>query len=137
MRLLILISMIFMLWACGSHKNMMSHAYPLDGTWIPVRQEFGGMTLHAAAFNHQSLILKDSTYTVMAESVDKGIVQYHDQKMDIYGREGVNAGKHFTALYKFDHGQLTICYDLKGGSYPSDFTTKANTMLFLAEFKRQ
>ena len=29
--------------------------------------------------------------------------------MDIYGREGVNAGKHFTAIYKMESDQLTIC----------------------------
>jgi hypothetical protein len=44
-------------------------------------------------------VIIDSNYTLTAESVDKGIVKYGSgDKMDIYGKEGVNMGKHFTAI---------------------------------------
>ncbi len=56
--------------------------------------------------------------------------------MDIYGKEGVNAGKHFTAIYKYDNEQLTICYNLSGDSYPKTFETKSKSRLFLSVFKK-
>jgi uncharacterized protein (TIGR03067 family) len=48
----------------------------LNGTWAPVKQEFAGQTLPAATFEKQTLVIADCTYTVTAESVDKGVVMY-------------------------------------------------------------
>lgn len=56
--------------------------------------------------------------------------------MDIYGKEGVNTGKHFAAIYKLNNEKLTICYNLNGDSYPSDFETKSRPALFLSVFKK-
>jgi uncharacterized protein (TIGR03067 family) len=104
---------------------------------VPVKQELGGILLPAAAFEKQKLILEDSAYTLTAESADKGIVKYKDDKMDIYGKDGVNSGKHFTAIYKFENGELTICYNLAGDSYPETFETKNKPMYFLSVFKKE
>ncbi len=108
-----------------------------NGIWIPIKQEMGGKSLPKAAYETQKLILKDSTYTLIAESVDKGIVRINDNKIDIYGKEGVNAGQHFTAIYKYENQQLIICYNLKGDSYPLSFETKPKTLLFLSVFQRE
>ena len=108
----------------------------LNGTWIPVSQEIGGKVLPSAAFQNQELLLDDSTYRFTAESVDKGVVRYQGNKMDIYGKDGVNAGKHFTAIYKFENGILTICYNLAGDSYPASFTTMGKPLYFLTAFKK-
>jgi uncharacterized protein (TIGR03067 family) len=107
----------------------------LNGTWIPVSEEIGGKVLPAAAFQDQKLVLDDSTYLFSAESVDKGVVRLHGNKMDIYGKDGVNAGKHFTAIFKFDNGILTICYNLAGDSYPESFATAGKPLYFLSTFK--
>lgn len=64
------------------------------------------------------------------------MLKYHSGQMDIYGKEGINAGKHFTAIYKLDNDQLTICYNLAGDSYPTGFETKSKQALFLSEFKK-
>jgi hypothetical protein len=72
----------------------------------------------------------------MAESVDKGVVKYKEDKIDIYGKDGVNAGKHFTALFKLENGLLTICYNLKGDNYPESFDTKGKPLFFLSVFKK-
>jgi len=56
--------------------------------------------------------------------------------MDVYGREGVNAGKHFTSIYKLENEQLSVCYNLGGDSYPESFDTKGKPKYFLAVFKR-
>ena len=137
MRLITFISILIFGLACAGTKNMSGKSNRFNGTWIPVQQEFGGTILPSAAFAKQKLIISDSNYTVIAESVDKGVVQYKDDKMDIYGKEGVNAGKHFTAIYKYENSQLTICYNLSGDSYPQAFETKSKPTLFLSVFKRE
>lgn len=90
----------------------------------------------AEAFDGQKLLLEDLNYTLTAESIDRGIVTYDGDKMDIFGKEGVNAGKHFTAIYKLDHDELTICYNLKGDRYPIAFDTKGNPLFFMSVFKK-
>ena len=108
----------------------------LDGAWKPVYQEINGMILPEQSFKSQLLTISDSTYTLVAESVDKGVLRYSAAKMDIYGREGVNKGKHFTCIYKLEGDKLTICYNLRGDKYPDDFVTKGLQMYFLSVFSR-
>jgi|ERR1700733_11643239 len=109
----------------------------LMGAWIPVTQAMAGKPIPKAVFDKDKLILSDSTYTMMAESIDKGVVKYNGNKMDIYGRQGANAGQHFTAIYKFENGQLTICYNLKGDSYPETFDTAGKPLFFVSVFKKE
>lgn len=109
----------------------------LNGTWLPIKQEMGGKPFPKAIYENQQLIIDDSAYTVIAESVDKGVVTYKDNKMDIYGKEGVNAGKHFTAIYKYANEELTVCYNLAGDSYPEAFETKGKPLFFLSVFKKE
>jgi len=123
--------------SCNTPKKATTSANPLNGTWIPVKQEIGGSALAPASFAKQKLIINDSNYTLIAESVDKGAVVCKDDKMDIYGREGVNAGKHFTAIYKLENGQLSICYNLSGNSYPEAFETKGKPGFFLSIFQKE
>jgi len=137
MRLVTFISILIFSFGCAGTKNTAGKPNKFNGTWIPVQQEIGGTSLPPAAFAKQKLIISDSNYTFIAESVDKGIIRYKDDKMDIYGKEGVNAGKHFTAIYKYENSQLTICYNLSGDSYPEAFETKSKTTLFLSVFKRE
>lgn len=134
------ITFIFLLifgLSCTSSKNAAKSLNKLNGSWVPIKQEIGGTVLPEAAFKTQKLIISDSNYTFSAESVDKGVVKYRDNKMDIYGKEGVNTGKHFTAIYKYENEQLTICYNLAGDSYPETFETKGKRTLFLCVFKKE
>lgn len=136
MRLLFLVWLSFIGLFCTGPKKTIMTTNPLYGTWIPVKQEIGGMALPAPAFAKQKLEISDSTYTMTAESVDKGTVTFSGNKMDIYGKEGVNSGKHFTAIYKYENEELTICYNLAGNSYPESFETKGKPMYFMAVFKK-
>ena len=122
--------------SCATTKNTNANSNILNGIWIPVKEEIGGQELPALVFAKQKLVISDSTYTFTAESIDKGIVKYSGDKMDIYGKEGVNAGKHFAAIYKYKPAQLTICYNLAGDSYPVAFETKSKPLLFLCVFKK-
>jgi uncharacterized protein (TIGR03067 family) len=137
MQFLTFISLLIIGLSTANTKNPTMQQNKLNGTWLPIQQEMGGTSLPKAAFEGQKLIINDSLYTVIAESVDKGVVRYKEDKMDIYGREGVNAGKHFTAIYKYENEQLTVCYNLAGDSYPDGFETKGKKMFFLSVFKRE
>jgi uncharacterized protein (TIGR03067 family) len=124
--------------SCFSTKKAVAQTNQLNGTWVPVKQEIGGKDLPKAVYEKQKLVIIDSNYIVSAESIDKGTVRYgDDNKMDIYGKEGVNTGRHFTAIYKFENDQLTICYNLAGDSYPDSFETQSRATLFLSIFKKQ
>ena len=144
MRLISFISLLLLGVSWTNTKYATMEPNKLNGTWLPVKQEMGGVLLPKAAFENQKLIISDSTYTVIAESIDKGVVKYKDDKMDIYGKDGVNFGKHFTAIYKFENlptgqagEQLTICYNLSGDSYPETYETKGKPMYFLSVFKKE
>lgn len=137
MRPLLIFSCICLTVGCAISKKNATSSNALNGSWTPIKQEIGGKELPAAAFQAQKLIIHDSIYTFTAESVDKGTVNYKGKQMDIYGKEGVNAGKHFTAIYKLDNGQLTICYNLSGDAYPEAFETKSKPTLFLSVFKKE
>ena len=106
----------------------------LDGKWKPVYQELGGTKLPEETFKKQMLTISDSTYALVAESVDKGVLKYGNGKMDIFGRDGVNKGKHFMTIYKVEAERLTICYNLAGDSYPETFSTSGHLAYFLSVF---
>ncbi|MFI5154378.1 MAG: TIGR03067 domain-containing protein [Chitinophagales bacterium] len=136
MRLFTTLILLCLSIACNTPKKITAKSNPLNGTWTPVKQEMAGSVLPAAAFENQKLILADSTYTFSAESVDKGIVTLGNGKMDIYGKEGVNTGKHFTAIYKLENDQLTVCYNLAGDMYPEAFDTKGKPKYFLCVYRK-
>ncbi|MBK7562275.1 MAG: TIGR03067 domain-containing protein [Chitinophagaceae bacterium] len=135
MRLLTFITLLILGSSCGTAKKALN-ATILNGDWTPIKQEMGGKEFPPAVFEKQKLIIHDSSYTLIAESVDKGILKYSDHNMDIYGKEGVNSGKHFTAIYKFENKQLTICYNLMGNGYPESYETKGKPLYFLSVFKK-
>jgi uncharacterized protein (TIGR03067 family) len=137
MRSIISPSFLILCFVCSSTINITAQSNQLNGSWKPIKEEFNGSALPPGSFEKQKLIMSDSNYTFIAESVDKGVAWYKDGKMDIYGRDGVNAGKHFTAIYKFENEQLLICYNLSGDKYPESFETKDKPTYFLSTFKKE
>ena len=137
MRMLLFLILLLVNVSCTSTKKSTAMPNKLNGTWVPVKLEIGGQMLPAASFEKQRLIINDSAYTFIAESVDKGVLTYKDDKLDIFGKDGVNKGKHFTAIYKFENEQLIICYNLAGDVYPATYETKDKPMYFLATFRRE
>jgi len=136
MRFIIICTYLLLAFSCSTRKSNSNGPIVLNGSWTPVKQEIAGKELPPAMFQNQKLVINDSTYKFTAESVDKGIITFKNGKMDIFGKEGVNAGKHFTAIYKLDNGQLTICYNLRGDTCPVAFETKSSPALFLSSFKK-
>ena len=137
MRNSILIFVIICIISCAGSKNSTGNGHQLNGSWVAVFQEFGGNPLPATAYDNQKLIISDSNFTVIAESVDKGTVKVSSNQLDIFGKEGVNKGKHFTAIFKLENNELTICYNLKGTEYPAEFNTKGKPLYFLSRFKKE
>jgi uncharacterized protein (TIGR03067 family) len=121
---------------CFASQVAFSQPKELLGNWMPMKQEFAGKPVAKAYFENQKLIIGDGTYIVIAESTDKGTVTYNGNKLDIYGTEGINKGKHFMAIYSLEKGELTICYNLAGDSYPESMDTKGKPMYFLSVFKK-
>lgn len=136
MRSVLSFSLMIISFGCSSTKSVTAKPGELNGVWVPIHQEMGGQQLPASFYEKQKLTITDNTYTLVAESVDKGEVNYNGNKMDIYGKDGVNNGKHFTAIFKIENGQLAICYNLAGDSYPKAFETKDQPMFFLSVFKK-
>ena len=137
MRNSILLFVIICIISCAGSKNSTGNGHQLNGGWVAVFQEFGGNPLPATAYDNQKLIISDSNFTVIAESVDKGTVKVSSNQLDIFGKEGVNKGKHFTAIFKLENNELTICYNLKGTEYPAEFNTKGKPLYFLSRFKKE
>jgi len=137
MRSITFSSLFILCLVCISSINVTAQSNLLNGSWKPVKLEIDGSALPPETFEKQKLIISDSNYTFIAESVDKGIARYKDGKMDIYGKDGVNNGKHFTAIYKFENEILLICYNLAGDKYPETFETKGKPTYFLATFKKE
>ena len=113
-------------------------AEALQGTWLPSKAELGGKDFPAKNFK---LEVKGDTYTVTAESPDKGTVKLNPsakpKEMDITGTDGPNKGKTFKAIYELDADTLKICYDLSGNGRPTEFKTKAGSKELLVTYKRE
>jgi uncharacterized protein (TIGR03067 family) len=137
MRIIFVTTLLVFIAACTGSKKITGSSNQLNGVWVPVKQYLGGTELPKAAFEMQKLFISDSNYTFTAESTDKGVVTYTGNKMDIYSKEGVNAGKHYTAIYKLENGELSICYNLAGNGYPETFETKGNPLYFFCVFKKE
>jgi uncharacterized protein (TIGR03067 family) len=131
-----LLSALLLVAVTGFRPVTPPPANELNGSWLPVKQASAGTPIPPAAFEKQSLVMNGNTYVFTAESVDKGEVIYADGKMDIYGKEGVNTGKHFMAIYKLDKNELSICYNLKGDGYPESFDTNGRPLHFLSVYKK-
>jgi uncharacterized protein (TIGR03067 family) len=113
----------------------------MEGDWSPVMAELGGAKLPPEPLKTIKLTLKDGKYTVViGDKIDKGTYKIDAAKkpkeLDITGTEGSNKGKKFLAIYELNGDTLKVCYDLSGKERPTEFATKADTQLFLAEYKR-
>ena len=134
MKSTILIPLLIIIMSCSGNKN---NSGLLNGSWVPVKQEIGGKILPEESYKDQKLIISDSTYSFEAESPDRGIIKYKGNRMDIYGKEGVNTGNHITAIFKYDSGRLAICYNLLGSEYPPTFETSGKPLYFLSVFVKE
>ncbi len=109
----------------------------IDGNWKPFYQEINGSSIPPMEFEHQLLILTDTTYIMKTGYLDEGTIQHANGKMDITGTSGVNKGNHFKATYYRNYDTLILCYDLTGKIYPKQFKTFPNSNLFICKFLKK
>ncbi|MFT3907990.1 MAG: hypothetical protein QM737_01080 [Ferruginibacter sp.] len=138
MRSILLFFMLVVCFSCSSTKNVKAQANELNGAWVPIYQELGGKAMADSLYPQQKLVINDTTYTYTAApgAVDRGIIKFNGNHMDIYAIEGANKGRHIPVLYKYEDGKLTICYDLADLKYPIEFETKSSPLYFLSVFVR-
>ena len=67
---------------------------------MPVKQEMNGNLFPDSILINQQLIIKETIFTVILNTIDQGIIKYEVNHMDINSSVEVNKGKHFTAIYK-------------------------------------
>jgi uncharacterized protein (TIGR03067 family) len=113
----------------------------LEGTWVIVSAELGEKTL-TEDFKGLKLVVKGDSYTVtIGKTVDRGTVKIDPAKtpktMDLVGVEGPNKGKTILAIYEIQADKLKVCYDLAGKDRPTEFKTKKNGLIFLANYQRE
>lgn len=118
-----------------------SDTQAIQGTWALASAELAGKPFPEQLVKSMSLTMKDGRYTVMVgQGKDEGTAKIDSSKtpktMDVTGTDGPNKGKTLLAIYKLDGDSLTICYDLSGKAYPTEFKSKPDTKLFLVEYKR-
>jgi uncharacterized protein (TIGR03067 family) len=135
MRPLFVFILLLFTIACATQPKIGTGSKKLNGTWVPVKQVLAGNVLPKAYYAKQKMIIRDSTYVVEAESMDRGKILVRKNKIDIYGKEGVNKGRHFTAIYKIENNQLIICYNLGGIGFPESFETEGKPLYFLSIFE--
>ena len=59
------------------------------------------------------------------------------RSLDLVGREGPNAGRHFRAIVEIDGDLLTVCYDLDGGERPSSTEPQDDLLLLTITYARE
>jgi uncharacterized protein (TIGR03067 family) len=77
----------------------------------------------------------------VGNQVDSGTLKVDKTKfprtMQITGVKGPNEGKTLLAIYQVVGDNMTICYDLSGQAYPSEFESLPGTQLFLVNYQRE
>jgi uncharacterized protein (TIGR03067 family) len=111
------------------------------GKWKITGAEFGGRKLPSKEFENLILELDETSYQLIDEKViDSGMLELSANavpaSLTVTGLFGVNKGKTFQCIFKFEQDQLIMCYNLGGDSYPASFETFENTLLYLVRYKR-
>jgi uncharacterized protein (TIGR03067 family) len=114
----------------------------MQGVWKPATAEIAGKPFPDEVLKTMKLVVSDGKYTVtVGEQTDEGTVKLdpaqEPRALDIVGTKGPNQGKTILAIYELTDTTLRVCYDLSGKARPKEFKTKADTKLFLVEYKRQ
>jgi uncharacterized protein (TIGR03067 family) len=141
MKLLFLGVLSLMLAATTQAGDDQADSKALQGTWLPASAELAGKPFPEQFRKSLTLTIKDDHYTVMAEQKYEGTLKLDAGKtpktMEIKGTQGPNQGKTIPAIYKVEGDSLTICYNLAGKDFPTEFKSKTGTKLFLVEYKRE
>lgn len=139
-KLFLLLSVGYLAFLPVSFQKAEDERKSLEGTWVLMTAELGGRKMPDEGFKDTQLVLTEGRYTYQNDHGTFKLAAAEEAKtlkgMDIAGTDGPNKGKTFLAIYELTGDTLKICYDLAGKTRPTEFTTKAGTMQFLATYKK-
>jgi uncharacterized protein (TIGR03067 family) len=109
----------------------------LDGWWIAIDGEIGGVPLPQEALSELPLRVENGTFRFGS---DEGcaVLNRHvrPRTLDIIPTRGPNRGRIVPAIIDLTDTSLRICCDLSGTSRPPTFASPAGTRRFLANYRR-
>jgi uncharacterized protein (TIGR03067 family) len=125
-----------------STTSRAADAASLDGTWLALTAELGGVRQPPAVVTNIVLKMAEGKYEVtVAGHPDKGTCKVDasakPKTMDITGTEGPNAGRNIPAIYELTGDKLKICYGLKGSLRPTEFKSNPGTQQYLVVYQRK
>lgn len=139
-KLFLLVSVGYLALLPVNFRQTADEKKKVEGTWILMTAELNGRKMSDEGFKDTQLVLTDGRYDYQNDHGTYKLISSDDPKatkaMDIVGVDGPNKGKTFLAIYELTGDTLKICYDLAGKTRPTEFTTKAGTMQFLATYKK-
>ena len=119
----------------------------LVGTWIVSRAEFAGNSLSVPL--GMELQISGEKYRIgsvtnAALPSDRGKIVFlgnapDDQAthIDIVGEDGPSQGKRFPAIYRLNARELEMCIDLAEQTRPTEFLSRAGTLLVRVSYTRK
>jgi uncharacterized protein (TIGR03067 family) len=117
-------------------------AKDIQGTWIPVKAEMGGVPMGNDFLTNTVMNLDGGKYVVtVSGSPDKGEYTLDPaskpKTMDITGTQGPNTGRKLLCIYELDGNTLRICYGLGGSPRPTEFKSPSASKYFLVTYQRK
>lgn len=115
----------------------------VDGHWVPIGAWVAGEVVPIAELRVARLVLEGGAWRIEDRTrsvVDRGDYLFdpstRPRSLDLVGREGPNAGRHFRAIVEIDGDLLTVCYDLDGGERPSSTEPQEDLLLLTITYAR-
>ena len=130
--------------AVAAEKKEEKKSDGVDGTWVIVSIEVGGMKVPEEELKKQGakLTLSGEKWTLtMGDQVSSGTnkvdLTKKPMEMDITTTEGPEKGKTIKAIGEHKGDRMRACYDVSGKTRPKEFSTKDNPSYVLIEYKRE
>jgi uncharacterized protein (TIGR03067 family) len=109
----------------------------LDGWWIAIDGELGGIPLPTEALSDLPLRLQKGRFRLGSDE-GRTVFNGHARptSLDLILTRGPNRGRIVPAIYDLSAGGLRLCCDLSGGCRPDAFTSPSGTRRFLVSYRR-
>lgn len=109
----------------------------LDGTWLVMAGQLGGVRLPDNAFDDLTLTLRNGRFELGQDCGRIGLdCRVAPAALDVLIIDGPNRGRFVPAIVERAGTVLRVCYDLGGTERPAAFRAPAGTRYFLAIYRR-
>jgi uncharacterized protein (TIGR03067 family) len=109
----------------------------LDGTWLVMAGQLGGVRLPDNTFADLTLRLRNGRFELGEDCGRIGLdCRVAPAALDVLIIDGPNRGRFVPAIVERAGTVLRVCYDLAGSQRPAAFRAPAGTRYFLATYRR-